>query len=82
MLDNPANVGKDVVICGYLLKYMGKTGVKNISDFILDGQKFSDGIENMAADKADSALYNLAGQRVEKAVKGLYIQNGRKFVVK
>ena len=82
VLDNPANVGKDVAICGYLLKYMGKTGLKNVSDFILDGQKYSDGIAVMAADKADSALYNLAGQRVEKAVKGLYIQNGRKFVVK
>lgn len=28
----------------------------------------------------DNAVYNLKGQRVEKAVKGLYIQNGKKYV--
>lgn len=28
------------------------------------------------------AIYNLAGQRVEKATKGVFIQNGKKFVVK
>lgn len=29
-----------------------------------------------------SAIYNLAGQRVEKAVKGVYIVNGKKVLVK
>lgn len=82
VVDNPGNVGKEVIVYGQLLKYMGRTGVKNVTDFILDGKKYTDGIAVVAADKADSALYNLAGQRVEKAVKGLYIQNGRKFVVK
>lgn len=38
--------------------------------------------EVTAVRKADSAIYNLAGQRVERAVKGLYIQNGKKYVVK
>lgn len=33
------------------------------------------------AQKAD-AIYNLAGQRVEKAVRGLYIVNGKKVVVR
>lgn len=30
----------------------------------------------------NNAIYNMAGQRVEKAVKGLYIINGKKVVVK
>lgn len=30
----------------------------------------------------DGAIYNLAGQRVNKAVKGLYIVNGKKMLVK
>lgn len=30
----------------------------------------------------DEAIFNLAGQRVSKVQKGLYIQNGRKFFVK
>ena len=30
----------------------------------------------------DGAVYDLQGRRVEKAVRGMYIQNGRKFMVK
>ena len=40
------------------------------------------GINNVESTKADAAIYNVAGQRVNKAVKGVYIQNGKKFVVK
>ena len=31
---------------------------------------------------ADAAVYNMAGQRVTNVQKGIYIQNGKKFVVK
>ncbi len=37
-------------------------------------------VEN--AKVADGQIYNLAGQRVAKAQKGLYIVNGKKFIVK
>lgn len=42
------------------------------------------GIEDVSSQqpKADNACYNLAGQRVNAAVKGLYIQNGKKYIVK
>ena len=33
-------------------------------------------------EKTSAAIYNLAGQRVAKAVKGLYIMDGKKVVVK
>ena len=82
VLDNPQNVGKEVQVLGYILKYMNKTGLKSVADFILDGEKFSDGISIVAADKADAPVYNLAGQRVRQQQKGLYIQQGRKVVVK
>jgi hypothetical protein len=35
-----------------------------------------------AAENANAPVFNLAGQRVNNAVKGIYIQNGKKFVVK
>ena len=38
------------------------------------------GIENAAENKG--AIYNLQGVRVNKAQKGLYIQNGKKFIMK
>ena len=42
-------------------------------------------VEGIAAEANNSksfAIYNLAGQRVAKAVKGLYIINGKKVVIK
>jgi len=30
----------------------------------------------------DSPIYNLSGQRVEKPTKGVFIQNGKKVLVK
>ena len=43
-----------------------------------------DAIEGVEATKvaASTAIYNLAGQRVQKAVKGLYIVDGKKVLVK
>ena len=41
------------------------------------------GISNIQVAKTQNgAIFNLAGQQVSKAVKGVYIQNGKKFVVK
>ena len=43
----------------------------------------TDGIETVKAASSDNAaIYNLAGQQVRSAVKGVYIQNGKKFIVK
>ena len=35
-------------------------------------------VQAVAAEKTNGAIYNIAGQRVEKAVRGLYIINGKK----
>ena len=47
-------------------------------------ENISTGISEAKVVEADAnaPVYNLAGQRVSKAVKGIYIQNGKKFVVK
>ena len=39
-------------------------------------------ISNVKAETADDAIYNVAGQRVTKTQKGLYIVNGKKMLVK
>lgn len=48
------------------------------------GSVAPDAIEGVEAAKATApaAIYNIAGQRVVKAVKGLYIINGKKVMVK
>ena len=41
------------------------------------------GISTIAAENtSNSAIYNLAGQKVSNDFKGLVIKNGKKFVVK
>ena len=40
------------------------------------------GISNIASDRLNGTIYNLNGQKMDKAVKGLYIINGKKVVVK
>ena len=41
-----------------------------------------DGISEMKADSHNSAWFTLSGQRVDKPLRGIYIQNGKKIVVK
>ena len=72
-------VGADVVIPAgkaYLQDAQATGGVKA---FDFDGET---AIQNVEATNLNAPIYNVAGQRVNKAVKGLYIQNGRKFIVK
>ena len=40
------------------------------------------GINGVNADDVNAPVYNVAGQRVSKAQKGVYIQNGKKVAVK
>jgi hypothetical protein len=58
-----------------------KTAGARISRYTIDG--VTTGIEGIkAADMENGNVYNLNGQRVEKAQKGLFIINGKKVVVK
>ena len=83
VLDNPENVSKEVMVYGYILKYMSKTGVKNVSDYILDGEQYTTGINEVNTMSTGSDVrYNLAGQRINGSYKGIVISNGKKIVVK
>ena len=52
----------------------------NVKGFSFDGTQT--GINGVEATTAKGAIYNLNGQRVEKAQRGISIQNGKKFIVK
>lgn len=82
LADHADNLGKQVWLMGNIRKYMGVTGLRDVTDYSLDGQTVV-AVRSIAADAAaDGAIYNLAGQRVSKAVRGLYIVNGKKVAVK
>lgn len=74
-----AVVNKDVVIPAgkAYLKVSGETAAKF---FGLDGE--ATGINSVKTTKADGAYYTLEGVKTTKPVKGLYIHNGKKIVVK
>lgn len=59
------------------LEVSGKTAAKF---FGLDGE--ATGINSVKTAKADGAYYTLEGVKTTKPVKGLYIHNGKKIVVK
>lgn len=82
VVDNPSNIGKELVILGDITSYFSCTGLKNTSNYILDG--VLSGVNTVIAEQADenAPVYNLAGQRVNKNYKGVVIQNGHKFIVK
>lgn len=71
----------EVWVYGSLEKYFGVPGVKNTSDFSLDGLK-SD-IVRIEADAVQKEIFNVLGQRVASMDKaGIYIVNGKKVLVK
>ena len=57
-----------------------KAVVLRVNILFTDG--VADGIAAVESRSETVQAFNLAGQKVEKAVKGLYIVNGKKVVVK
>ncbi len=53
----------------------------NTYGYRFDGENTT-GIETIETSAQDNVIYDLTGRRVEKAVKGLYIVNGKKVLVK
>lgn len=70
------------------LQVQTSTGAKPNFGFMVDGNGTADAIRVIHADEdsqADDRLYNLAGQRLNEQAKmhpGVYILNGKKFIVK
>ena len=91
----PATVAADnfFVGNGALYKSAGATNIKAFRAYIdaketgSEVKMFIDGLETsiseIMGEKAENgAIYNLAGQRVQKAQKGIYVINGKKVLVK
>ncbi|MDD7318413.1 MAG: hypothetical protein SOZ80_05600 [Prevotella sp.] len=71
--------GDNVTLTGIVvfLKNVPAIGVTGLS------KNATNGITDVSTDNESNApTYNIAGQRVENVVRGIYIRNGKKFVVK
>ena len=75
-------VGNVVVVYGKLVNYNNNTPqVTNSSIYSLNG--VVSGVDNITVDKnVDAPAYNLAGQRVNDAYKGIVVKNGKKYLNK
>jgi hypothetical protein len=62
--------------------YIQAATPKDRLDIVFDGEATAiNGVATKAAEN-NGAIYNLQGVRVNKAQKGLYIQNGKKYIMK
>lgn len=60
--------------------YLAVPNAVSVKGFLLDGTPTA--IEGVEAENNTDVIYNLSGQRVQKAQRGLYIVNGKKLMVK
>ncbi len=79
--EDQIQVGDEVVVYGKLMLY-GTTNEIGTGSQIYSIKREADGINIAVVEDADvnALVYNLAGQRVNNNVKGIVIQNGKKFV--
>ena len=83
--ENIIKIGDLVEVQGLLQKYVKNEAIT--PEVATGGQIISiNGVDasvnTLKANEDKGVVYNLAGQRVSKTGKGLYIQNGKKYIVK
>lgn len=91
LADNSGNLGKKVWVYGRVGSFTTSSqqvpGLRHTDYYSFDGVTIvpeMTGVNKITADeaKADGKIYNLSGMEVKTPAKGVYIQNGKKFVVK
>lgn len=75
-------VGDVVVVYGKLIKFYEKFEM-NSGNHIYSINGVVSGVDNITVDKnVDAPAYNIAGQRVNDAYKGIVVKNGKKYLNK
>ena len=62
--------------------YLPKTATSNVKGFTFSFNDIEDAIRAIERDNNNLDIYDIAGRRVQKAQKGLYIVNGKKVMFK
>ena len=72
LVDNPTNIGKKVIINGDIIKYFSVAGLKNSTEYVLEG---SSAIEEVGVDaEAPVEYFNLQGVKVVNPENGIFIK--------
>ena len=80
LVDNPDMQDRTIWLYGDIATYCGKAGLKNVTQFSVDGITGISKVENGV--NASTSIYDINGRRLQQTVKGLNIINGRKVLVK
>ena len=76
------NIGDEVIVYGQLVNFNGKYEI-NSNNQIYSINGATAGVKNITVDKnVDAPAYNVAGQRVNDAYKGIVVKNGKKYLNK
>ena len=78
LIDHPELQDATVWVYGNLENYFSMPGVKNTSDFSLEGQTGIIAIEQPAT--GEKHIYSIDGRRLTKLTKGINIVNGKKVL--
>ncbi len=79
LLESEAALGANHAYIPYATVHPEDQNGEEVKGFALS-LGLQNAIEKLVAEQADGTVYNLAGQRVQKAVKGIFIKNGKKLV--
>ena len=76
------NIGDEVIVYGKLVNYNGTYEVNsNNQIYSINGE--TAGVQNITVEQnVNAPAFNLAGQRVNAAYKGIVVKNGKKFLNK
>lgn len=77
------NIGDEVIVYGQLVNFNGKYEINSNNQIYSINGATSAGVKNITVDKnVDVPAYNVAGQRVNDAYKGIVVKNGKKYLNK
>lgn len=77
------NIGDEVIVYGQLFNFNGKYEINSNNQIYSINGATSAGVKNITVDKnVDAPAYNVAGQRVNDAYKGIVVKNGKKYLNK
>ena len=77
------NIGDEVIVYGQLVNFKGKYEINSNNQIYSINGATSACVKNITVDKnVDAPAYNVAGQRVNDAYKGIVVKNGKKYLNK
>ena len=77
------NIGDEVIVYGQLVNFNGKYEINSNNQIYSINGATSAGVKNITVDEnVDAPAYNVAGQRVNDAYKGIVVKNGKKYLNK